>query len=83
MPKGNNAVSFGARLGWKEKHQDISFNYTRITQLGRYLMPREWGRDPFFTFCRAKEMKVLEISMHGCYNTKNNLEKVGFSYIQV
>lgn len=50
MPKGNNAVSFGARLGWKEKHQDISFNYTRITQLGRYLMPREWGRDPFFTF---------------------------------
>jgi len=50
MPKGNSAVSFGARLGWKEKHQDISFNYTRITRQGRYLMPREWGRDPFFTF---------------------------------
>ena len=25
-------------------------NYTRITAHGRYLMPREWGRDPFFTF---------------------------------
>jgi len=26
------------------------FNYTRITADGRYLMPREWGRDPFYTF---------------------------------
>lgn len=25
-------------------------NYTRITADGRYLMPREWGRDPFYTF---------------------------------
>ena len=25
-------------------------NYNRITAEGRYLFPREWGRDPFFTF---------------------------------
>ncbi|HRO98592.1 MAG TPA: hypothetical protein PLN54_04100 [Flavobacteriales bacterium] len=25
-------------------------NYTRITADGRYVMPREWGRDPFYTF---------------------------------
>mgnify|MGYP001213458199 CR=1 FL=1 len=25
-------------------------NYTRITADGRYLVPREWGRDPFYTF---------------------------------
>lgn len=25
-------------------------NYTRMTDQGRYLMPREWGRDPFYTF---------------------------------
>lgn len=50
MQKGNNALSVGARMGWKNKEQDISFNYTRITRHGRYLMPREWGRDPFFTF---------------------------------
>lgn len=25
-------------------------NYTRITANGRYLMPREWGRDPMYTF---------------------------------
>lgn len=50
MQKGNHALSVGARIGWKKKNEDISFNYTRITKHGRYLMPREWGRDPFFTF---------------------------------
>jgi hypothetical protein len=25
-------------------------NYTRIAADGRYLVPREWGRDPFYTF---------------------------------
>jgi hypothetical protein len=41
---------FGARMGWKNKLWESSLNYTRITKDGRYLMPREWGRDPFFTF---------------------------------
>jgi hypothetical protein len=50
MQKGNSSFSFGARIGWKKKTEDISFNYTRITRHGRYLMPREWGRDPLFTF---------------------------------
>lgn len=50
VTKGSQAVTMGARVGWKNKEQDISINYNRITNHGRYLMPREWGRDPFFTF---------------------------------
>ncbi len=48
---GGKSDVFGARLGveglgrWK-----FLLNYTRITAKGRYLMPREWGRDPFYTF---------------------------------
>ncbi len=41
---------FGARIGKNIGHWDHSFNFTRITKQGRYLMPREWGRDPFYTF---------------------------------
>ena len=48
--KGAKAMTFGAKLGWKNKAFEISANYNRITDHGRYLMPREWGRDPFFTF---------------------------------
>ena len=48
--KNGKAMTFGARLGWKNKETEVSMNYNRITDHGRYLMPREWGREPFFTF---------------------------------
>jgi hypothetical protein len=48
--KGGKSISFGAKAGWKNKNWETSINYTRITSHGRYLMPREWGREPFFTF---------------------------------
>ena len=50
VEKGAKALTFGARLGWKNEKWETSLNYNRITSQGRYLMPREWGRDPFFTF---------------------------------
>ncbi len=48
--KGQRAITFGGKMGWKNKLWETSFNYNRITADGRYLMPREWGREPFFTF---------------------------------
>ncbi len=48
--KGEHSLSFGGRTGWKNNKWETSLNYTRITAKGKYLMPREWGRDPFFTF---------------------------------
>ncbi len=48
--KGGRSLSFGVKTGWKNECWEASLNYNRITKHGRYLMPREWGRDPFFTF---------------------------------
>ena len=48
--KKGNSQTFGGRLGWQNKKIEITLNYNRITTKGRYLMPREWGRDPFYTF---------------------------------
>jgi len=48
--KGTNSLSLGVKLAWKNKDWETSLNYNRITAQGRYLVPREWGRDPFFTF---------------------------------
>ncbi len=48
--KVGRSISFGAKAGWKIKTWETSINYNRITSHGRYLMPREWGREPFFTF---------------------------------
>lgn len=48
--KGAKSQSFGIKAGWEGQRWNASLNYNRITREGRYLMPREWGRDPFFTF---------------------------------
>lgn len=48
--KGGKSMTFGVKAGWKNKRWETSVNYNRITAHGRYLVPREWGRDPFFTF---------------------------------
>lgn len=48
--KGGKAITFGAKAGWQNKQWEASINYNRITADGRYLVPREWGREPFFTF---------------------------------
>jgi hypothetical protein len=49
-PEGGRALTWGARLGWERGPWELSLSYNRITDQGRYLMPREWGREPFFTF---------------------------------
>ena len=49
--KNNYSNVYGVRLGLNRRDKwKLTLNYTRITKEGRYLMPREWGRDPFFTF---------------------------------
>ncbi|MDX1955801.1 MAG: OprD family outer membrane porin [Chitinophagaceae bacterium] len=48
-PRGQ-ARTFGARIGLELSRWETNLNYNRITAAGRYLMPREWGREPFFTF---------------------------------
>lgn len=47
---GTAANIISARIGRQQHNWTTSLNYTRITKGGRFLSPREWGRDPFFTF---------------------------------
>lgn len=44
------AFSISSRLGYSAPGWRFLVNYTRITGDGRWLFPREWGRDVFFTF---------------------------------
>lgn len=47
---GYRSRILSARMGTAWKHWELTANYTRITADGRFLFPREWGRDPFYTF---------------------------------
>lgn len=76
---GTHSFSFGARAGWKNKQWETSLNFNRITAAGRYLMPREWGRDPFFTFMpRERNEGYGDLT---AFNGKLNykIPKAGFS----
>jgi len=45
-----HAVIMGASAGLINGHTTTRLNYTRITKSGRFLFPREWGREPLYTF---------------------------------
>lgn len=47
---GDMAQVFSARAGVRIRETEVLVNATRITADGRFLMPREWGREPFYTF---------------------------------
>jgi hypothetical protein len=59
FPTDQFSLAFGGRIGKITGPWDNSINYTRITGHGRYLMPREWGRDPFFTFMMGERNEGL------------------------
>lgn len=50
ITKGEQSNVISAHLGVKHKKLNTSLNYTHITGDGRYMMPREWGKESFYTF---------------------------------
>ncbi|MBS1731743.1 MAG: hypothetical protein JST02_00465 [Bacteroidetes bacterium] len=56
-----NGKSFilGSSARLQVSQWDISFNYTRITKAGRFLFPREWGKEPLFTFLPRERSEGL------------------------
>ncbi|MCS6822086.1 MAG: OprD family outer membrane porin [Microscillaceae bacterium] len=50
IPKNQRNWVLSSRVGWKTTQKLLTLNYTRIGNHGRFLFPREWGRDPFYTF---------------------------------
>ncbi len=78
----SNVVS--ARIGLKRKTFDININYTHITGDGRYLMPREWGRDPFYTFMPRERNEgagnVHAMNTNITYTSKNQNLKSTLAY---
>jgi hypothetical protein len=41
---------FGVSIGYITEKSFTKLNYSHITDDGRFLFPREWGREPLFTF---------------------------------
>lgn len=85
----SKALTFGGRVGMKSGRFNVSLNYNRITKQGRYLMPREWGRDPFYTFLPRERSEgygdVHAMVIKSEYQPKNEHLKftLGGGYVQM
>lgn len=53
----DQASYFGLRINQKMGNNNLQFNIGRITKLGRFLLPREWGLEPFYTFQRRTRIE--------------------------
>ncbi len=48
--EGGQSNAISAQFGWQHGGWQALAAYTHITADGRFLSPREWGREPFYTF---------------------------------
>jgi outer membrane porin, OprD family len=50
---------YGARIGYSNKKGSVKLNYSHFTSQGRFLFPREWGREPLYTFMARERNEGL------------------------
>ena len=53
MQEGEKSTTYGAKAAVKVQDSKLTFAYNRTTDDGRFLFPREWGKEPLFTFQRT------------------------------
>ncbi|MDN4164806.1 OprD family outer membrane porin [Cytophagales bacterium LB-30] len=57
IEEGSENYFMSFRAGWKNARWSSSVNYTKIGDQNRFLMPREWGVEPFYTFMPRERME--------------------------
>ncbi|MGG7035335.1 MAG: OprD family outer membrane porin [Flavobacterium sp.] len=89
MEKGSKSLTFGGRLGMKANQFEYSLNYNRITKEGQFLFPREWGREPLYTYLPRERNEgaadVHAMTFNVDYQNRNSKLKtsVGVGYVNM
>ncbi|MBN8677998.1 MAG: OprD family outer membrane porin [Chitinophagales bacterium] len=55
--KGAQSNIISAQTGWEYGQWRALAAYTHVTSDGRFLSPREWGREPFYTFMQRERIE--------------------------
>jgi hypothetical protein len=84
---GEHTYGFGLRGGLKWTHSELTLNFLKISDQGRFLFPREWGREQFFVSLPRERFEGLggvDVKMIQ-YDQKLIQDKLkigfGFSYV--
>ncbi len=78
----NWAIS--SRIGWKNSRWSGHFNFSKVGGTGRWLSPREWGRDPWYTFIpRERNEGFQNVDAITGYFERGFLDKQLMGYLQL
>lgn len=72
LQPGEACVTASGQVGLSIQQWSFSINYTQIGGSGRFLMPREWGREPFYTFMARERTE-------GLGNTRSIVGRLGYA----
>ncbi|MDP2076585.1 MAG: OprD family outer membrane porin [Sulfuricurvum sp.] len=50
MQEGEKSTTYGVKSAVKYEKSKLTLAYTKTTDEGRFLFPREWGKEPLYTF---------------------------------
>jgi hypothetical protein len=82
----SNVIS--GRLGYQVMKSKLLLNYTRITADGRFLFPREWGREPMYTFIKRErnegsgDVHAVSVNLHQEWK-KNFRSEISYGYYKL
>ncbi len=84
----NHTSVWSASLGRKVIKIEGNINFTQISNAGRFLMPREWGREPFYTFMPRERNEGMggtkAISANVIYKIKPNFDsKISIGHFEL
>ncbi len=76
--KGGQSNAISAQASWQRGNWQALAAYTRVTADGRFLAPREWGREPFYTFMTRERVEGSgdSHSITGRVNWQNKNKKL-------
>lgn len=88
IDKGAQSNAFSIRAGVKDKKFNNSVSYTHITGDGRYLMPREWGKEVFYTFMPRERIEgygnVHALMVRSNWTVNSRFQTaLAYSYVQL
>ena len=82
-------TAFSTRLGFAKNRMQITANYTELSENGRFLFPREWGREPFYTFLTRERIegcggvKAYMLNYIQVFKHQNLKTNIGLGYYQL
>lgn len=83
MQEGEKSTAYGAKAAVQYQTSKLMFAYNRTTDEGRFLFPREWGKEPFYTF-QKRERSDGSGNCHAWLMTlEHNFAQQGFNGLDI